>query len=634
MAPDIDSLYSFSTDGYASNGVPRRDYVIPDVVLGSPATRKIRVLSIGAGVTGIMNAYHIQKQCENVEHVIYEKNEDIGGTWLENRYPGCACDIPSHAYTFSFALNPDWPRFFSYSPDIWNYLDKICDVWNLRRYMVFRTEVIGCYWQQEKGEWLVRIRQTHSDGTTREFDDYCHLLLHGTGILNNYKWPNIEGMDKFKGKIIHTARWPKEYQKEQWKEDRVAVIGSGASSIQTVPNMQPHVKHMDVFVRAANEAIQTGVWFVEIANNFGQNHEYTPDHKDSMRRNPAELVEHAKSIEDQINGLWGGFFKNSRRQDEIQKIFRERMAEWIKDERLLEGFTPKFGIGCRRITPGDPYMQAIQKPNVDVHFTPVTRITENGVVGEDGVERECDTIVCATGFDVSYRPRFPIVGQNGVDLADKWKVCPEGYMGLAIPEFPNFLTFIGPNWPVENGSVMGPLQYVSQYMIQILQKLQTEFVCSLAPKQSVTDAFNEHCQEWVRHTVWIEECRSWYKNNDTGRVNAIWPGSSLHYIRAIGAPRYDDFEITYLPGKGPFSYLGMGTTREIVENQDVSPYMKVENIDPKWLRAIGYKGEIDSDGAVVEGRREERGEMNELGIGVVGKRIGEFEAWRAGYMVA
>jgi len=150
--------------------------------------------------------------------------------------------------------------------------------------------------------------------------------------------------------IVHTARWPKDYQAEEWKTDRVAVIGSGASSIQTVPTMQPHVKHMDVFVR-------TGVWFVQIANNYGANHEYTAEQKEEFRRDPAKLVEHAKSIEDQVNGLWGSFYKNSAAQAEGQKELKARMAEFIKDERLLKGFTPKFGIGCRRITPGDPYME-------------------------------------------------------------------------------------------------------------------------------------------------------------------------------------------------------------------------------------------------------------------------------------
>lgn len=153
--------------------------------------------------------------------------------------------------------------------------------------------------------------------------------------------------------------------------------------------------------------------------------------------------------------------------------------------------------------------RAIQKPNVNVHFTPVVEINETGVIGEDGIHREVDTIVCATGFDVSYRPQFPMVGQSGIDLRQKWKICPEGYLGLAVPDFPNFLIFTGPNWPVESGGIMGPLSYVSNYTQAMIKKIQTEYIRSVTPKQSVTDAFNEHCQEWMRHTVWTDDCRSW-----------------------------------------------------------------------------------------------------------------------------
>jgi hypothetical protein len=188
------------------------------------------------------------------------------------------------------------------------------------------------------------------------------------------------------------------------------------------------------------------------------------------------------------------------------------------------------------------------------------------------------------------------VGQNGVDLAEKWKLCPEAYLGLGIPGFPNFLTFIGPNWPVENGSVMGPLYHVSQYAVQLIRKIQCEYIASIAPRQDVTDAFNEHCQEWVRHTVWVEECRSWYKDNETGRVNAVWPGSSLHYIEAIRQPRYEDFEIEYLgpARKNPWAFLGMGTVRALVEKEDASPYLNVGNIDPEWMDALGMdRGKIE-----------------------------------------
>lgn len=240
----------------------------------------------------------------------------------------------------NFALNPDWPRFFSYAPDIHKYLCKICDVFDLRKYMTFNTEVVRSEWQDGPGKWKVTLRQKTSSGETKEFEEECDLLFYATGILNNFKWPDIPGLNKFKGRVVHTAYWPGDYQKEQWKNDRVALIGSGASSIQTVPTMQPHTKHMDVFVR-------TGVWFVQIANNFGQNKEYTEEEKDNFRHNIKEMVAHAKNIEDQINGLWSLFYSGSEAQKGAQEMFRARMKEFLKDERLLEGFTPKFEVGCQ-----------------------------------------------------------------------------------------------------------------------------------------------------------------------------------------------------------------------------------------------------------------------------------------------
>ncbi|KAK6431576.1 hypothetical protein LTR95_012260, partial [Oleoguttula sp. CCFEE 5521] len=220
MAPDLNAVAArgqFDYSQFGSGGYEIRQ----DVTWGDPKNRKLKVLTIGGGVSGILMAYQIQKLTENVEHVIYEKNEDIAGTWLENRYPGCACDIPSHAYTYNFALNPDWPRFFSYSPDIFKYLEKVVSTFDLRKYMTFNTEVTGCFWNEEKGQWLVKLRQTKPGQEPRELEDTCDLLLHGTGILNNFKWPDIPGLkDKFKGKVVHTARWPKDYQKEQWANDR------------------------------------------------------------------------------------------------------------------------------------------------------------------------------------------------------------------------------------------------------------------------------------------------------------------------------------------------------------------------------------------------------------------------------
>jgi cation diffusion facilitator CzcD-associated flavoprotein CzcO len=219
---------------------------------------------------------------------------------------------------------------------------KVVEVFDLRKYMTFNTEVVRAEWQEDTGKWKVTLRQKEYSGEEKELVEECDLLLYATGILNNYKWPKIKGINSFKGKIVHTATWPSDYQKEQWAHDRVAIIGSGASSIQTVPTMQPHAKHLDIFVR-------TGVWFVQIANNYGQNKEYSQEERDEFRRDPKKLLAHAKDIENQVNGLWGAFYAGSEGQKQAQELFRERMKEFIKDERLLAGFTPNFEVGCMRL---------------------------------------------------------------------------------------------------------------------------------------------------------------------------------------------------------------------------------------------------------------------------------------------
>jgi cation diffusion facilitator CzcD-associated flavoprotein CzcO len=262
--------------------------------------------------------------------------------------------------------------------------------------MQFRSEITKCVWDESSSTWAVHGVVTRVDGngqeTKEEFVEESDILLHATGVLNNFKWPAIKGIETFKGKLIHTARWPEEYQSEAWKQDRVAVIGSGASSIQTVPTMQPHVKHMDVFVR-------TPVWFVEIAGNQGKNHPYTPEQQEEFRKHPEKLVEHAKALEDQVNGVWGVVLKDTPEQKMAQEYFRERTKGiFAKKPELAEKIIPKWSIGCRRITPGDPYMNAIQEENVDVHFTEVVEINETGLVGKDGTQvKDVDTIVCATG---------------------------------------------------------------------------------------------------------------------------------------------------------------------------------------------------------------------------------------------
>ncbi|CAH0044905.1 unnamed protein product [Clonostachys solani] len=586
--PIATNRYIATTDGkkicdYSQKG--SEGYTIPDVNLNDPANRRVKVISVGCGLSTIMNSYYMQKELENIEHVAYEKNSDIGGTWFENTYPGCACDIPAHAYSMLFALNPNWSKLLATREEIWEYLNKVCEVFDLKKNMVFYTEVIGLYWQE--GKWLVKLRQNIPGQESREFEDSCDIILYAKGYLNSWSWPKIPGLDKFKGKVIHSAGWDKDYTEEKWANDRVAVIGTGASSIQIVPQMQPKAKHIDIFAR-------TGVWFSQIREEFADNFSYTEEEKEGFRADPNKLVAVSKDLDSTINRLWTIFFEDNPLQGILQKEYGDRMKRFFGgDERLYQGFKPDFPIGCRRITPGDAFMKALTKENVDAHFTGVASVTEDGVVGDDGIERKCDTIICATGFDTTWRPQFPIIGKNGVNLQDKWANETNGYLGLAapgdvLPEIPNFVIFVGPAWPVTNGSISGPLTQVTKYAIQCIRKMQTDNIKSWAPKQSVTDKFNQHVQEWYKYTIWKNECRSWFKNQETGRIHAVWPGSALHYREAITKVRWEDMEIDYHEDN-MWGLLGLGYTLSdrYQEKYDLSPYVNLEAIDPKWLEAMG-----------------------------------------------
>lgn len=296
---------------------------------------------------------------------------------------------------------------------------------------------------------------------------------------------------------------------------------------------------------------------MKIGEADGQGKTYSQSERDSFKNDPASLVAYVKSGEEAINTIWSFYYTGSEMQKQAKAMSGQRMKDWIKDERLLEGFTPKFGFGCRRVIPGDPYMSAIQEKNVDVHFTPAVSCTEDGVVGEDGIERKCDTIVCATGFDTSYRPRFPICGKGGIDLRDKWADHPEGYLGLACPEMPNFITLIGPTWPVLNGSTMGSLDGVAHYAVQIIKKMQTENLKSWVPKQGVTDAFNEHAQAFMDYTVLKDDCRSWYKDNETGRINGntlLQPFLSIRSVNMCGIRNLTNIHSSGLARQFPSLY--------------------------------------------------------------------------------
>ncbi|EAU31007.1 predicted protein [Aspergillus terreus NIH2624] len=563
------------------------NYKVADHLLGDKSKRKIRVVNVGSGLASINLAYFLSTTCENFELTLLERAPQLGGVWNHNCYPGVACDVPSHIYQFSWAPNPDWSHFLSPGSEICAYLNKVVDTMDLRKYIQFNTELLSATWD-ERGFWKLRVRRTEPGREAIEEDLEAEIFVNNSGTQDKPLFPEIPGLEAFHGKLLHTARWDASFGEEQWKNKTVAVIGTGASAVQVAAKMQPHVDKLIVYGR-------TPVWFSPGLASEG-NFAYSEAQKHEFRSSPQALVNYAKKIERQLNFLFPAIAKSgSVEQKETIKALYKHMENRIHDRTMLKNFTPRFPPGCRRITPGDAFLEAIQKPNAELIPKGVTAITEDGLIDDDGHERKVDVIVCATGFLVDFIPTFDVVGKNGARMAEAFAEKRDAYMGIAVPEFPNYFYGTGPYWTTANGSLISSLNAASQYICQVVNKLQTEYnIVSVCPSRKATDDFVEHAQTWMKGAVWSGNCPSWYKiqkGRYAGRCDAVWPGITLHFVRALAAPRWEDYDIQYdsredgSPGNR-FAYLGRGFVPESVDpSADDSPHLNVRHIDERWTKA-------------------------------------------------
>ncbi|KAF5608263.1 sterigmatocystin biosynthesis monooxygenase stcW [Fusarium subglutinans] len=530
---------------------PETRYHIPFAPIGDPGNRRLKVITIEAGLAGVILAYNIEKHCPNVEHVIYEKNPTVGGTWYQNRYPNAACDSPTCTYQFNFAIDPEWEKFLSGSDYLRQYVAKVVKKLDLEKYMTFNSRVIEARFDDKKGIWDVKIEQTASDESKKTFTGDCDLLLGAVGILDRWEYPKIPGLESFKGQVIHSAdrtKW-KQYTKDKWANDEIAVIGSGASAYQVVPGMQPYAKRVHSFLR-------TPAWFFAQMSSFGGDprpQDYTSDRwclepdteeeKSLFRKDHGAMLKHAKANESVLMMLQHMMVKHGPAYHQARKTLTERTRKWIKDDDLFEKLIPSWSPGCHRITPGDPFMVAIQEPNVDVHLTGVSRVDENGVFGDDGTYTAC-------------------VLPNSLPLDRVGRLRPSQRVAYRPSELYGCL-----------------LEAIVGYTVKVIKKMQRDNIKYFVPRQDATDEFNDHAQSWFKGTVWEENCNAWYKNRKTGRVDAIWPGSALHFRDAIEDPRWEDMEIKY------HSYLGYGfapVDLSTSSEADRSPYLKLENLDPRF----------------------------------------------------
>ncbi|RYC80541.1 putative sterigmatocystin biosynthesis monooxygenase stcW [Fusarium oxysporum f. sp. narcissi] len=537
-------------------------------VLEAPVfkSRKLRVVCIGAGYSGLMLAWKWKYETpmdDFIDLVIYDKNPDVGGTWLVNRYPGVACDVPAHIYTFSFEPNPDWSSFYATGPEIWDYIKRTTKKYKLDERVQLNSNVTSSVWDGEKGKWKIKVTQ---DGRT--IDEEADVLINATGLLSKWRWPDIKGIDSFEGIKVHSAAWD---QNLDWTGKRVAVIGNGSSAIQILPQMQPKAAKITNFIR-------TPTW---ISSNYaaeftpeGKNFQYTEEQKRNLRENPDQLFEMRRKIEHSFNQFFYALLVGTEQQKAVAISFKKMMETRLNNNpELCAQLIPEFKVGCRRLTPGEGYLEALQAHNVDIEYAPIERFTEKGIKTTKG-EYEFDIIVCATGFDVSFVPHWELVGKRGVTLNNQWKDEPTAYMSTCAPNMPNYFMFNGPNCPVGHGSLLACMEWTAEYILKWCKKIASEDIKSVTVNEAATAEFNIYSQEFLKRTVWASGCRSWYKNNKVdGKVTAMYAGSILHFKEMLENFRTEDFDYEF-NSSNRFRFMGNGLTRLEERGEDLSFYVK------------------------------------------------------------
>ncbi|MFG2275458.1 flavin-containing monooxygenase [Streptomyces chartreusis] len=469
----------------------------------------VRVAVVGSGFGGLGAAVRLRREGVT-DFVVLERAGSVGGTWRDNSYPGCACDVPSHLYSFSFAPNPDWPRTFSGQEHIRAYLEHVTDTFGLRPHIRFDSEVKRMTWNGERLCWDI---ETSAGNLSADF------VVSATGPLSDPKTPDIPGLDSFPGKVFHSARWDHDFD---LRGKRVAMVGTGASAIQIVPSIQPEVERLTLFQR-------TPPWVMPRIDRAISGAER------SLHRALPFTSRLRRGL------LWGirelqvqAFTKHPDELGFIEGLAKRNMARAIKDPALRAKLTPDYRIGCKRILLSSAYYPALARPNVDVVASGLSEIRGSTVVAADGTEAEVDAIVFGTGFHVTDMPIAErVVGAEGKTLAEVWKGGMEALRGASAAGFPNWMTIIGPNTGLGNSSMILMIESQLNYMADFVRQLGLlGGGVALDARPGAVHSWNRRVQERMKRTVWnTGGCTSWYLDA-AGRNTTVWPGTTSEFRRA------------------------------------------------------------------------------------------------------
>jgi cation diffusion facilitator CzcD-associated flavoprotein CzcO len=477
--------------------------------MSASQTEHHRIAIVGSGFSGLGMAIRLRQ--DGIEDfVVLERGGDVGGTWRANTYPGAACDVPSRLYSFSFAPNAEWSRSFSPQGEILDYLRDCAQRFGVADHIRLHTTVQDAAWDEDAQRWRVR---TDRGALTAD------VLISAAGGLSDPKTPDVPGLERFQGKVFHSAAWDHEHSLDG---ERVAVVGTGASAIQIVPAIQPKVAQLDLYQR-------TPAWIIP-----RRDRDFTRVERRLYRHVPG-LQRLARAAIYWTRELYVlGFTRHRWLMKGPERIARAMLRKQVPDRALRRRLTPSYAIGCKRILISSDFYPALSQPNAEVLTGPIAEVRERSVVSADGVERPTDTIVFATGFHVSPPPVAQrILGRDGVALSEAWR---EGGMqahrGTTIAGFPNLFFLVGPNTGLGHTSIVHVIESQIQYVRQALRAMERADVVAVEPRREAQDAWNRRVQQDLVGSVWQDGgCASWYLD-DHGRNTTLWPGYTFR-LRAL-----------------------------------------------------------------------------------------------------
>jgi cation diffusion facilitator CzcD-associated flavoprotein CzcO len=475
-----------------------------------------RVAILGAGFGGLGMAIRLLQSGER-DFVVLEKATEVGGTWRDNTYPGCQCDVASNMYSYSFAPNPSWSREFAWQEEIFAYLRDCADRFGVRPFIRFDHELLEAFWQEDRQRWLIR---------TSRGEISADVLVSGHGGLSAPSTPEIPGLSRFRGAVFHSAQWRHDHD---LTGERVGVIGTGASAIQIVPAIQPKVARLTLFQR-------TPAWIVP-----------RMDEPFSTRRR--WLFRHFPITQklDRLRLYLGRelvvfAMRNPKVMRRGERMAREHLRAQVQDPVLRRKLRPRYAMGCKRILLSNEYYPALAQPNAEVVTESIREVTESGVITTDDRHHELDAIVLCTGFKVVDHPiMHHLYGRGGRSLAEFWGAEKAAYLGTTVTGFPNLFLLTGPYTGLGHNSIVYMLEAQFDYVLGALAALKKRAAAALDVRADAMEAFASEMQAQLQGTVWTSGCASWYQD-ESGKVTSVWPSFTWRFrkrTRRFDASAYE-----------------------------------------------------------------------------------------------